>query len=68
MIHALLTSELQWQAMTPLRFLLALEFLGTRSVFVLFCFVLFCFLNRLRSLNRSFCSLGYDIMKVEKIL
>lgn len=39
MIHALLTLELQWQVMTPFRFLLALEFLGTRSVFVLFCFV-----------------------------
>ena len=41
MIHALLTWELQWQVMTPFRFLLALEFHGTRSVFVLFCFVLF---------------------------
>ena len=35
MIHALLTLELQWQVMTPFHFLLALEFLGTRSV----CFV-----------------------------
>ena len=46
MIHALLTLELQWQVMTPFRFLLALEFLDTRSVFVLFCF----FFNRLRKL------------------